>query len=203
MTRLAAVRVAAPAGSWAALGFSTDDGAVALANGAIEFTGDDVGSTVVGVVGLDDTVDVDGLAVGPAFERPAAGHPNGARSIDHLVVMTDALDRTSAAIDSSLGLERRRLRTTDTVRQAFHRFADPIDPGAAGERGCILELVENPRVSRAEFWGLVVIVDDLDALHDAHPDLIARPKPAVQPGRRIATARREADLGTAVAFMSR
>ena len=49
----------------------------------------------------------------------------------------------------------------------------------------------------------MITVDDLDALCEANPDLIAPPKPAVQPGRRIATARREAALGTAVAFMSR
>ena len=82
-------------------------------------------------------------------------------------------------------------------------IAGPVDAGSAtGERGCILELVENPRMPHPEVWGLVVIVDDLDALHETYPDLVAPPKPAVQPGRSIATARREADLGTAVAFMT-
>lgn len=202
MTRLATVRVAASAASWSALGFDTTDGVVALANGAVEIVDDPPGLSALGVTGVDRGHGVDGLTVESARERPPAQHPNGARSIDHVVVMTDDLERTSDAIDSALGLERRRLRETETVRQAFHRFGDPIDPGVAGERGCILELVENPRIPRPEYWGLVVIVDDLDALHHAHPDLVAPPKPAVQPGRRIATARREADLGTAVAFMT-
>ena len=201
MTRLATVRIPAAAESWAALGFDTRAGVAALANGAIEFADDRPGSSALGVTGLERACSVDGLDIGPADEHPATRHPNGARSIDHVVVMTDSLDRTSQAIESSLGLERRRLRETEAVRQAFHRFADPID-AAVGERGCIIELVENQRVIAPEFWGLVVIVDDLDALHEAHPDLVARPKPAVQPGRRIATARREADLGTAVAFMT-
>lgn len=201
MTRLATVRIPAAPERWAALGFDTTGGVAALANGAIEFAGDRPGSSALGVTGLERACTVDGLDVGPASAHPATHHPNGARAIDHVVVMTDSLDRTSQAIESSLGLERRRLRETDTVRQAFHRFADPID-APAGERGCIIELVENQRVTAPEFWGLVVIVDDLDALHESHPDLVARPKPAVQPGRRIATARREADLGTAVAFMT-
>jgi len=202
VTRLATVRMAAAASCWAALGFDTTGGAVALVNGAVELGGDGPGLSSLGVTGPDVPTVVDGLGFESAHERPAAAHPNGARSIDHVVVMTDSLDRTSAAIEASLGLERRRLRETDTVRQAFHRFADPVDSTAIGVRGCILELVENPSVRRPEYWGLVVIVDDLDALHGAHPDFVAPPKPAVQPGRRIATARRAADLGTAVAFMT-
>ena len=202
MTRLASVRVAAPATSWAALGFEVTGGVVALANGAIELHDGVPGLSGLGVTGIDDELVVDGLAVEPADELPGVAHPNGARSIDHVVVMTDSLDRTSGAIESALDLDRRRLRETETVRQAFHRFADPVDPSVSGERGCILELVENVRVPRPEYWGLVVVVDDLDALHDSSPDLVAPPKPAVQPGRRISTARREAELGTAVAFMT-
>ena len=211
VTRLAHVRVGAPVASWEALGFDVADGVVALANGAIEFGTGTPGLSAIGASDISDPLVVDGLVVEPGRPRPATAHPNGARSIDHVVVMTDSLDRTSEAIESALGLERRRLRETETVRQAFHRFADPADPAGAGDpldpaatrqRGCILELVENPRLAQPQFWGLVVIVDDLDALHGAHPDLVAPPKTAVQPGRRIATARREADLGTAVAFMT-
>ena len=203
MIRLATVQVGADASTWAALGFTILDGRSALANGALVFGSPQPGIGPLAVTGLDGDVSVDGVRFEPGEPMPADPHPNGARSIDHIVIMTDSLDRTSAAIDAGLGLERRRLRETDTVRQAFHRFDDPGDVGsAAGERGCILELVENPRMPHPEVWGLVVIVDDLDALHETYPDLVAPPKPAVQPGRRIATARREADLGTAVAFMT-
>lgn len=199
MKRLASIRVAASTESWSSLGFTVVDGVVALANGALELGGAAPGIGGLGVDGLDAATTVDGLTVEPERERRAVVHPNGARSIDHIVIMTDSLDRTSDAIESELGLERRRLRETDTVRQAFHRFADPT---GTGERGCIVELVEHATASRAEYWGLVVVVDDLDALHANAPDLVGPPKPAVQPGRRIATARRDADLGTAVAFMT-
>lgn len=202
VTRLATVDVGASADAWAALGFTTADGVIGLRNGAIRLVTDRAGLGAIGVTGIEAPISADGLTITPVDDLSIADHPNGARSIDHVVVMTDSLDRTSAAIEASLGLERRRLRETDTVRQAFHRFADPIDAAAAGERGCILELVESLRTPHPEFWGLVVIVDDIDALHGAQPDLVAPPKTAVQPGRRIATVRREADLGTAVAFMT-
>lgn len=54
----------------------------------------------------------------------------------------------------------------------------------------------------AAFWGLVAAVADLDAACAALGDLIAPPRDAVQPGRRIAVVRREAGLGTALALMT-
>ena len=54
----------------------------------------------------------------------------------------------------------------------------------------------------ARFWGLVVTVADLDALAERLGPVLGSARPAVQPGRRIATARRAAGLGTRVAFMT-
>lgn len=55
----------------------------------------------------------------------------------------------------------------------------------------------------ARFWGLVLIVDDLDAAHELlGADRISAPKDAVQPGRRIATIRTEVGLGMPVALMT-
>jgi hypothetical protein len=198
MTSLVAVRIGARSDAWLALGFEIVDGRLPMANGTLVFV-EGVTSGIASLVvdgGLQ--ADVDGLSL-EAGSRPA-GEGGTADELDHVVVMTDSLERTSAAIESSLGLECRRIRETGQVRQAFHRFEDPAD-GAS--RGCILEIVENQRVPTPQFWGLVITVDDLDGLCDAHPELISPPTPAVQPGRRIATAGREAGLGTAVAFMTR
>jgi hypothetical protein len=203
MTSLVAVRLGARAAAWTALGFDVRDGTLRLANGMLRFD-EQAPSGIVALMVDDDRpdhpdrpVEVDGLA----FERGFGSGDDGdtACELDHVVVMTDSLERTSAAVEATLGLECRRIRDTGQVRQAFHRFADPP---AGATRGCILEIVENERVPTPQFWGLVITVDGLDALCGANPDLISLPKPAVQPGRRIATARREADLGTAVAFMS-
>jgi hypothetical protein len=54
----------------------------------------------------------------------------------------------------------------------------------------------------ARLWGISFLVPDLDATAAALGDLLGTPRDAVQPGRRIATLRREANLGPAVAFMT-
>ncbi|HEY8865706.1 MAG TPA: hypothetical protein VIM22_02145, partial [Solirubrobacteraceae bacterium] len=54
----------------------------------------------------------------------------------------------------------------------------------------------------ATFWGLVVVVGDLDAAVATLGDRVGTPRQAVQPGRRIATLRGEAGLGVPVAFMT-
>jgi len=49
------------------------------------------------------------------------------------------------------------------------------------------------------FWGLTVVVADLDSL--AGP-LLGSARPAVQPGRRIATVSRDAGLSVALALIT-
>jgi hypothetical protein len=74
----------------------------------------------------------------------------------------------------------------------------------------LLEVVAAPPGSRvaadpegpARLWGISFLVDDLDATVARLGDLVGEPRDAVQPGRRIATLRREASLGVAVAFMT-
>ena len=66
--------------------------------------------------------------------------------------------------------------------------------------GAIVEVAEAGGPPR--LWGLVAVVEDLDACAASLGGLLGPPKDAVQPGRRIATVRPEAGLGTALAFMS-
>jgi hypothetical protein len=54
----------------------------------------------------------------------------------------------------------------------------------------------------AAFWGLVVVVEDLDRAVAAAGGAVGEPRDAVQPGRRIATVGRDAELGLAVALMT-
>lgn len=194
--RLAAIALPGESEPWRRLGFTVDAvGRVPLANGALTFGGN---ATTL-VVERDGVLpgDVDGVPIRAGDVVDGVDHANGAFEIDHVVVMTDSLERTTSAIEEGLGLERRRIRETPTVRQAFHRFADQ-----GGVRGCIVEVVENARVERPGVWGLVVNVVDLDEFVSMAGDLVGDPKPAVQPGRRIATVRKAAGLGTAMAVMS-
>lgn len=160
----------------------------------------------------DDHGDIDGLPTAIAAEHdedaptpPAGGagshpgsppvhHPNGVTGIDHLVVVTPDLDRTTAALEQR-GVAARRTREVGRGRlQRFFRLGEvivevvgPAEPAGDGP---------------ATFWGLAFTVADIDttALH-----LVGRigdPRRAVQQGRRIATLRVGDEVSVPVAFMS-
>ena len=81
-----------------------------------------------------------------------------------------------------------------TFRQAFFRVGRPI-----------LEVVEAADMDAGEparFWGITFTTADIDAAAELLGDKLGRVKDAVQPGRRIATVRREAGLGLPVALIS-
>lgn len=189
---------------WRSLGFVVaDDGTIPLPGTSLRIVEPEsapsaiTGWTLSGVAAGSESL-VDGLATSviepgtPLF----ADHPIGATGLDHVVVMTADLERTSAAIAETTGCELKRIREVGEMRQGFHR----IGPG-----GLIVELVERPDVpdGPASFWGLVVDVDDLDAAcARIGDDRVSPPKDAVQPGRRIATIRSGAGLGLPVALMT-
>jgi len=167
------------AGAWARLGFAPGaplgDVAVAVGAPALE----------LGIAGLA-AERPDGLALVAAEDAPAGtgAHPNGATVIDHVVALTPDMDRTLAAL-AGAGLELRRERRAP-ARQAFFNL-----------RTLVLELVEAPDRDGG-LWGLTVVVEDLGA----PGPLVGEPRDAVQPGRRIATVRRDAGLPVALAFMT-
>ena len=186
-----------PAG-WEALGFAVDERRVALGGVTLALAG---GGGGIAAWRLDDRAGggpVDGLAEAPALAPPAPQeHPNGAIALDHVVVTTPDLPRTIAALEQA-GLELRRTRDASLrgtpLRQAFFvareavvEVAGPPEPGGEGP---------------ARFWGLTVVVRDLDAAATALGPLLGTPRDAVQPGRRIATVRPQAGLGTRLALMT-
>jgi hypothetical protein len=140
---------------------------------------------------------LDGLPTDRSEVAPPdpASHPNGAVRVDHVVVFTAALGRTIAALEEA-GIELRRVREPTEpgppVHQAFFRLGEVI-----------LEVVENPKAAGdATFWGVTLAVSDLDAAAELLGARLGEVHDAVQPGRRIATVRREAGLGVPVALMS-
>ena len=168
---------------------------VVPANDVSDVSGIDVsGSDVSGI----DVSGIDGLVTSVIDPPPPVfgDHSIGALGLDHVVVMTPDLERTSEAIAAATGCELKRIREVGSMRQGFHR----IGPG-----GLIVELVERPEVPEgpASFWGLVVNVEDLDAACALiGTDRVSAPRDAVQPGRRIATLRNEVGLGLPVALMT-
>jgi hypothetical protein len=185
----------APA-QWAQLGFGIDDDTVGLGGARLRLGAPGRGIVSWSLWPAPIAGDLDGLATEAASEPPpseATHHPNGAFALDHVVVITPDFDRTSAVLDAA-GMPLRRIRHVPAgdFRQGFRR----LGPG-------ILELVEarDAPPGPARFWGLVVIVSDLEALATQLGERLGPIKPAVQPGRRIATLGPEAGLSAAVAFM--
>jgi len=194
--------------AWKSLGLVvTDGGQVPLYGASLQIVAPadssavSVPSGITGwtLSGIDvDVSSIDGLSTSHAPAGPPvfAEHALGAIGLDHVVVMTSELDRTSAAIAEATGCELKRIREVGTMRQGFHRI---------GSGGLIVELVERPEIpdGPASFWGIVINVDDLDAACALiGADRISAPKDAVQPGRRIATIRGEVGLGLPVALMT-
>jgi hypothetical protein len=102
------------------------------------------------------------------------------------------------------GLDLRAIREQPTPagapRQAFFRLGAEIlevvqEPDGVVERG---GGPDRP----ARLWGLAVSVEDLDRAVEAFGPRVGSIRPAVQPGRRIATLRRSAGLVIPVALMS-
>jgi hypothetical protein len=195
-SRLVEIVVGSPAAAWKRLGFALADGAVVLGGTRIVPSGAGGGIERWTLAGIDD-VALDGLATRVVAQAPLPAdvdHPNGAVRIDHVVVRTPSLDRTVAAFDDA-GLELRRTRDAGGgVRQGFLWVG-----------GTILELVEAPDIaaeSPAAFWGLVVVVEDIERAGAVAGDALGEARDAVQPGRRIATVRDSAGVGLPLALMT-
>jgi hypothetical protein len=195
-------------GAWSAAGFEVDDDVCRLGDVRLRLAGRDAGRGIVSwsLRGIGET-NLDGLETTisnrPPTEAPAASHPNGVTAIDHVVVITPALERTTSRLRDA-GLDLRRIREEPTPagapRQAFFRLGSVI-----------LEVVQEPEEAIAKaggtdrpafFWGIALIAPDLDATVARLGEHASEPRDAVQPGRRIATLRRSAGLGLPVALMT-
>ena len=146
------------------------------------------------------TTQIDGittsLAINAAIPQvtPSSGFRPHVVGVDHVVINTPNLQRTSDALAQLTGAPLKRTRDAGNgVTQGFHKLGSVV-----------VELVTMPSMPEgpASLWGFVLNVQDLDGIA-AHlgPDVLSPPKPAVQPGRRIATLRSAAALGVPVALM--
>ena len=181
MVEARSISVPGEAAAWERLGFAVgDDGSVRIGGVRLVTGADRIEVAATGLAAERP----DGLPLVHAREAATGAvveHRNGAVVLDHVVALTDDLRRTVDALVAA-GLDLRRERAP----MAFLRLGE-----------LILEVVQRDGAEPG-FWGLVVVVPDLATLGR----LVGEPKDAVQPGRRIATVRREAGLRTALAFMT-
>lgn len=193
--------------AWRDAGFTVDDDACRVGTVRIRLVGRDRGTGIVGwsLRGVADDVpaveSVDGLPTTFSTEPVAAPavHAVGAVSIDHVVIASPDLARTTAALEA-LGVPARRVRDFEiggtAMRQVFFRLGEVI-----------VELIGDPDRTGdgpATFWGITFTVDDVDAAAQLLAPHAGRVKDAVQPGRRITTLKhRELGISVATALMSR
>ncbi len=197
---------------WRRLGFSVADGCCLLGGVQLRFSADADARGIVGwsLRDLASTA-LDGLPTTHSQRPPPAAvvaeasraHPNGVVAIDHIVAMSPNLDRSVQALTDA-GLQLRRIREQPTPsgapRQAFFRLGAEI-----------LELIQEPDEvleragsagGGAHFWGLALRARDLEHTVGLLGPQAGSIRPAIQPGRQIATLRRSAGVTLAVALMS-
>lgn len=198
--------VADPPEAWLSAGFAVgEDGRCRIGSVAVRLVGGEEGKGVIcwSLRGIPaDRTDVDGvpttLSTAPLPSAEPPRHPNGASHIDHVVLLSPDLARTTAAL-ADLGLEVRRERDGELggapMRQVFYRAGDVIleligAPGAVGD-------------GPTTIWGITHTVADVDATAALLGERTSPVKDAVQPGRRITTLRhRELGMSVRTAFIS-
>ena len=196
-TRVVALAVPGDGGPWKAAGFTCSEEGFSAGAIRIVFGQDDVREAQVA---LEPPSRLDGAGlgevIGPTGPLPDRAHPNGVVGVDHIVISTPVMERGRAALVEAgldLRLEREGRAGGEQVDQAFF-LAGP----------CVIELVGSPRAGDggSTVWGVTFTTDSLEALPALDPAPVASIRDAVQPGRRIAVARRELGLPTRVAFMN-
>lgn len=192
---------------WERLGFAVEGDLLTLGTIGLRLAGRESGRGIVGwSLRATTSGDLDGLPTKTSTRpprEPAAKHPNGVSAIDHVVAFSPQLDRTVDALRAA-GLDLRRVREqptpTGAPRQAFFRLGEAI-----------LEVVQIPdgELARAggedgsaRFWGLALIVGDIERSVAVLGEHASEIRAALQAGRRIATLKRSAGLAVPVALMT-
>lgn len=202
MIRLDAVQVGDDASAWAAAGFTVAEDSVSVGTTAIECCADDrTAQWRLWSDGESLPTDLDGLATttaGKQRDPSAVDHPNRVTAIDHIVLQSPDLERTTEAL-ARLGVDCRRIRDVPgaepAMQQRFFRFGEVILEvvGSVTPRG------DGP----LSIWGFAFTVDDIDAAAHHLGPACGAPKDAVQPGRRIATVRtRDLGISLPIALMT-
>ena len=204
-TTIAELTIAADPECWRQAGLAVEGDTTRVGSTGIRFVepASDSGGGLLGWTLADASADAwDGLSTELALDpepQPRLEHPVSAVHVDHVVVFTSSLERTSTAFEAN-GVRCRRIREVGPperqLRQAFFRFgeviAEVVEVGAeqAGPEGT------------ARFWGLTLAVADLDRAATELGPKLGTVRDAVQPGRRIATVRKDAGLGLPVALIT-
>lgn len=189
-----ALRLGCEQTAWRELGFEVDAaGVCSVGATSILLCGGGGGILEWTLHGPGGPASLDGLPTRweTGARRPPQAHPNGAMTIDHVVVTTPDFERTLEALNGA-GMRLRRTRqAANGMRQGFFRDGEAI-----------VEVV-GPEVAAGDgpagFWGLVAVVSDVERAAGAR---VGPVKAAVQPGRRIATVHPGPGLSVRLALIT-
>ena len=190
---LAGLTAGGTSGAWTAAGFTVDGERIRMGTVDVRVTGEAEGIIAWSLTEVDDGV-IDGVTTFRGTPGRPDVHPNTTTAIDHVVLASPDLDRTTEAL-GAFGIELRRIRDAGRMEQRFFRLGEVVleligQPGARGE-------------GPATVWGLALTAADLAAAAELLGDRLGPVTDAVQRGRRIATLRHEAlGLGVPIAFLT-
>ena len=190
--------IGGPPAPWALTGVSlrtTGDISFAhTANASLIWPADELpsGSLSIAFDGVPSGSTIDDITCAEFVDLPQ-GDASADCSVDHVVVMTNDLDRTCASVGEVTGFPLKRVREVGEIRQGFHRI---------GEGGVIIEVVERADVVTTSLWGFVLATESFDDIVANAEELLTEPKAAVQQGRSISTVKTAAGLGIALALMT-
>lgn len=209
MPELRRLLVADDPEAWIAAGFAVSDNGTGgtetvIGSIAVRFVNGPGEPPKTGILGWELTEIGDGsidgiMSIGT--ESPpstAMEHPNKVSRMDHVVIMTPDLERTTASL-RGFGFSPRRTRAipgSEPPRSQIFFWAGETIFEVVGP-------VEATGSAPARVWGFALTTDDMDAAAAAIGTNLGTAKPAVQPGRHIATVD-TATLGitTAIALMT-
>lgn len=202
--RLVGVAVGETVDRWSDAGFTVTDGRVRVGPIAVRpgtATPDGLPALVFDRPHPGGSETLDGIAwlvdSEPIAVAPPA-HPNGIDGTDHVVVMATDLARVrTALVEAGFEIRRERPTTMGTaaITQLFVWCGDVVVE--------VVAPTTEPTPGSARLWGLALTAPDIDATAAGFGDACGAPKPAVQPGRRIATVHhRQFGLSTTIAVMT-
>jgi hypothetical protein len=201
--RISELVVGGGAQNWALIGIAFDlDHCAALGDVVLRLdTSQAPGLHSWVLFGADVSVsNIDGVTTAHEVDQalknvsPQSDFDLGVIGVDHVVINTPDLMRTSDALTAATGAPLKRVRDAgNNVQQGFHRLGSVV-----------VEIVSAPTMlsGPASLWGFVLNVKDIYAVaNHVGPDVLSIPKPAVQVGKLIATFRSSLGLGVPVALM--
>lgn len=186
---------------WADLGFTVEGDRCRVGTVDLILTGSDSGNGITGWT-WHGSPDAGFGTIETAFaDQPpgdaASEHPNTAAAMFYVVLMGPSHPDLVSALET-VGTT---VSEPTTMGRSDAAMLRSLAPAGGIEVEVIAPATADPDRSW-ELWGVIIEVADIDALATRLRSRLKSVKPAMQPGRRIATLDRSAGSSVPIAFMT-